>query len=69
MTRYTNTTVVKDDHGAVLGAMMLAAPATEEHRAAFTELVRAAVAAYDGLGPTEAERRRVRSRVLTEYFS
>lgn len=66
---YTNTTVVKNEAGEVLGAMMLAAPPGEEHRAAFTELVRAAVKAYEAIGPTEQERRRVRSRVLTEYFS
>lgn len=66
---YTNTYCVKDERGQVIGAMLMAAPVSDEQRTAFAAMARAAVAAYEALGPTEQERRRVRSRVLTEYFT
>lgn len=69
MAQYTNTAVVKNGDGQVIGAMMLACPVDAGRRDAFAALVTEAVAAYEALGPTEAERRRIRSRTLTEYFS
>lgn len=64
-----HTYMVKDDGGQVVGAMVTAAPVSEEQRELFAALVRSAVEAYEALGPNERERRRVRGRVLTEHFT